>query len=559
MKRFSLLLIAIVSYKQVKTTTIQSCDSLVYCQGELLDTVQKARLFNDSKTFVDLIQKKSENETLSIFKNFMKVHHDEPTVEEVRQFVEENFDTAGELDKWIPTDYKSNPKFLKKIKDITVRDFARTLVSIWPQLARKVNDFVSKYPDRHSLIPLPNGFIIPGGRFKEIYYWDSYWIVKGLIISEMTETVRGIIENLLSLVEKYGFVPNGSRVYYLNRSQPPLLTLMAGLYMDATNDLEWLKKHIGLLERELNWWLVNRAINVEVEGQKHQLCQYASHSGTPRPESYSEDLKTCSIFENEEKEICYKNLKSGAESGWDFSSRWLFTETGDIGSNLTTIDTKRVIPVDLNAFLCGSFKRLADFYERLENKEKFSKYLALHESWKESIESVFYDGDDGIWYDYDIKLSKHRKGFFPSNLAPLWAKAFDTSRKDQYGERAAKYLKSQKIDEYLGGIPMSLTQTGEQWDLPNAWPPLQEIVILGLKESGNSNAVHLSKVLAKNCVNSYIRGYAKSNEMFEKYDALSSGEYGGGGEYIVQTGFGWTNGVALSFINEYYTENPKKD
>nr|CAI5865772.1 unnamed protein product [Callosobruchus analis] len=94
-------------------------------------------------------------------------------------------------------------------------------------------------PDQHSLIPVPNGFIIPGGRFKEIYYWDSYWIIQGLLISEMTETAKGMLENFIAIVDKYGFVPNGCRVYYLNRSQPPLLSLMVGLYIEATRDIPW--------------------------------------------------------------------------------------------------------------------------------------------------------------------------------------------------------------------------------------------------------------------------------------------------------------------------------
>ncbi|KAG5868595.1 hypothetical protein JTB14_033072 [Gonioctena quinquepunctata] len=279
MQVLTIILVAIFICEKTETTIIQSCDSLIYCQGELLEVVQKARIFNDSKTFVDLSQKNDANETLERFNSFMESYNNSPTREEVGDFVKENFGSIVELEKWTPSDYITNPKFLKKIEDITVRDFARNLIRIWPNLARKVKS----------------------GRFTEIYYWDSYWIVEGLIISEMTETVRGILENFLSLVERYGFVPNGSRVYYLNRSQPPLLSSMVRLYIDATNDLDWLRKHINTLEKELKWWCDNRTIKIKKNGKYHQLARYASESGTPRPESYFEDLITCSTYSGADK------------------------------------------------------------------------------------------------------------------------------------------------------------------------------------------------------------------------------------------------------------------
>ncbi|KAG5862679.1 Trehalase [Gonioctena quinquepunctata] len=254
-------------------------------------------------------------------------------------------------------------------------------------------------------------------------------------------------------------------------------------------------------------------------------------------------------------ENCYKNLKSAAESGWDFSARWFFTEDGGIGTNISLIDTRRIIPVDLNAFLCKAFGELSTFHKLLENEEKSSEYQNLHESWRKSIEVILYDEVDGIWYDFDIKLSKPRKGFFPSNLAPLWAIAYNISEKDQHGSMAVKYLKDKQIDLYMGGTPTSLVPSGEQWDFPNAWPPLQEIVILGLRKTGNSEALKLSTIFGKRCLNAYIRGYSNTNEMFEKYDAVVPGQYGGGGEYTVQTGFGWTNGLALSLIKMFHMKD----
>lgn len=304
MRRFAVILVALLSYCHAKSETPQSCDSLVYCQGDLLDTVQRAKIFNDSKTFVDMGQVNPMNETLANFEKLINNTNNNPTKKEVQEFVEENFVSRAELEEWTPPDYKSNPAFLKDIKDIVVRDFARTLVSIWPNLGRKVKSEVNEDPDRYSLIYLPNGFVVPGGRFQEVYYWDSYWIVKGLLLSEMTETVRGMLENFLSLVERYGFIPNGSRVYYLNRSQPPFLALMVGLYIEKTNDVDWLRQYIDVVEEELVWWLNNRVIDVEKDGVNYTLAHYASKSGTPRPESYSEDVKTCSSYTGQTDKVC---------------------------------------------------------------------------------------------------------------------------------------------------------------------------------------------------------------------------------------------------------------
>lgn len=280
-------------YNYVAAESIPSCDSQIYCQGKLLHTVQMAKLYQDSKTFVDMSQKNPPEVTLEKFNKLMKDTNDNPSKTDIKEFVENNFESSGELVDWIPTDYKKHPKFLDRINDLKVKQFAQNLIDIWPSLARKVNSSVADNQDQHSLIYLPNGLIIPGGRFKEIYYWDSYWILKGLILSEMTDTVRGILENFLSLIDKFGFIPNGSRVYYLNRSQPPLFASMVGLYIDATNDKAWLEKHVDTIEKELHWWMNNRKFTIDKDGKDYEMYKYFVKSDTPRPESYYEDVQTC--------------------------------------------------------------------------------------------------------------------------------------------------------------------------------------------------------------------------------------------------------------------------
>ncbi|CAH1110056.1 unnamed protein product [Psylliodes chrysocephalus] len=544
-----ILLFIILRYN---AQVMESCDSKIYCQGSLLDTIQRAKIFNDSKSFVDLAQRKSPSVTLKHFESLMEETGNHPSYAQVKSFIDNNFEFQGELVPWTPTDYTENPQFLTKIKNTTVADFAKKLNTVWLTLARKVNTSVYKFPDRHSIIYLPEGFVIPGGRFKEVYYWDTYWIIKGLLISGMTDTARGMLNNFVSLIRRFGFIPNGTRVYYLNRSQPPLLSAMVGIYFNYTNDKKWVKKNIDAIETELLWWLQNRAVTVKKQGTEYRLAQYSVKSGTPRPESYSEDIETCRAFDYYEKIKCYKNLKSGAESGWDFSSRWLVGSDGSISLKLEDIDVIGIVPVDLNAFLCGGFGQISRFYKMLGNAWQSKKWRKREQVWMDGISRVLYDSKDGTWYDWDINLSKPRRGFFPSNLSPLFTESFEPHMKEYYGRRAIEYLDKNNIDSFKGGIPTSLLQTGQQWDYPNAWPPLQDMIVTGLLNTKIPAGIEKARLYAIYSLDAYITGFRTTSEMFEKYDASVSGQYGGGGEYTVQTGFGWTNGAALSFIKLLY-------
>lgn len=531
----------------------QSCNSPVYCQGKLLDTVQMARIFNDSKSFVDMRMKFPQEEILKKFDALMSASNDKPTREQIEGFVGENFEEGNEIEEWNPKDYNSQPGFLKKIDDVVVRDFARNLVHIWPVLARKVRPEVKQHQERYSLISVPNGFIVPGGRFREFYYWDSYWIIQGLLISDMHETARGMIDNFIYIVNKYGFVPNGGRVYYLNRSQPPLLTLMAAAYMRHTQDIDWLKTNIKSLDKELRYWLNNKLTTVQKDGTEYTLAHYQVKSTTPRPESYAQDVATAAFFDDETaRQNCYAELKSGAETGWDFSTRWIFDPNGTHHANLSYIEASRVIPVDLNSFLCSDFKEIARFYKILGDHKNAQFWNAKYKYWQNAIEKVLWDETDGIWYDYDRVEQQPRRLFFPSNIAPLWATIVPEDTTEKFAKRVLNYLKAKQVLDFPGGIPTSLINSGEQWDYPNAWPPLQAFIIQGLDRAGLQQE---AENLARKWLKANIRGFMNSHEMFEKYDALVSGKFGGGGEYTVQSGFGWTNGVALELIVRYYTSN----
>ncbi|KAL3272826.1 hypothetical protein HHI36_014285 [Cryptolaemus montrouzieri] len=165
-----------------------------------------------------------ENTIIQNFKTFMREVNQKPTRNDVRDFVEKNFVLAEELEKWQEKTSPRSPLISKRISQPEYESFVNELMPIWKILTRRIKREVIHKDNitRFSIIPVPNGFVIPGGRFREFYYWDSYWIIVGLLNSGMTTTVKGMLENFLWLIEKFGFIPNGGRIYYLNRSQPPL-------------------------------------------------------------------------------------------------------------------------------------------------------------------------------------------------------------------------------------------------------------------------------------------------------------------------------------------------
>lgn len=261
--------------------------SEIYCYGPLLHTVQMSSPYADSKTFVDMKMKYSVEETLRRFDTLMNATHKNPSKHDIQVFLNRTFDEAGsEFEDWDPSDWIETPKFLSSIKDPALREWGNELNDLWKLLGRKVKDDVKEHPEQYSLIYIPNPVIVPGGRFREFYYWDSYWIVRGLLISEMFDTVKGMLTNFISIVDKYGFIPNGGRVYYTRRSQPPLLIPMVKTYYDETKDLQFIRDNIHILEKELMFWFNNHTVVVDKDGKNFTLATFGDSSYGPRPESY---------------------------------------------------------------------------------------------------------------------------------------------------------------------------------------------------------------------------------------------------------------------------------
>lgn len=288
---------------------------------------------------------------------------------------------------------------------------------------------------------------------------------------------------------------------------------------------------------------------MKVKGIEYKLLRYSSVSKVmgPRPESYYEDYMNAKKVPESMHEVFYTHIKSAAESGWDFSSRWV-THSGDMQFNPTDVTTAQILPVDLNSIFAGSLKKFGELKSKL--KLSGTKWYRLAKEWRYAIDFFFWDPEDGVWYDFDSQTMSKRKKFYLSCAAPLWAGAVEVYNIKDHAKRFISYLQSTGVLQYNGGVPVSLWKTGEQWDFPNAWPPLQSILIGALENSNCSQGKQLARKLAKVCSANYI-GYKKSQKMFEKYSCLNPGEQGQGGDYEVQNGFGWTNGVILELIQNY--------
>uniref|UniRef100_A0A3B4BIQ3 Trehalase n=1 Tax=Periophthalmus magnuspinnatus TaxID=409849 RepID=A0A3B4BIQ3_9GOBI len=522
------------------------CDSEIYCTGSILDQVQKAKLYDDDKYFVDMKLKVAPDIILSAFKNLSSVS---PTVprEKLQEFLNMYFEKPGtEFETWTPPDWHSNPAFLNKIKDTQLREWALNIHQLWKLLGKKIQDSVKDHAELYSQIYMPYPVVVPGGRFRELYYWDSYWVINGLLLSEMRDTAKGMIQNFLHLVDRYGCVPNGGRIYYERRSQPPFLTLMVENHYSQH---KLFKNVQTLLDQEYSFWMQNRSVLVSVNGNNHSLNRFDVQVGLPRPESYTDDLELAEgLTEGKaSKQQLWMDLKAGAESGWDFSSRWYISSTGQNSGTLKDIRTSQIVPSDLNALLCRTEKVLASFHRIMGSNESAVQYEQAAQNRLRAMDAVLWDDQQGAWFDYNLQTGSKHLQFYPSNLAPLWAECYS----DEKAHKAVEYLKGSGALKYPNGVPTSLVESGQQWDYPNAWPPLQHMLIEGLSKVPSEDAKQLAEDLAQKWIRTNWKAYTTYEAMFEKYDVNGDGKPGGGGEYEVQLGFGWTNGVALQLLDQY--------
>nr|CAD54509.1 trehalase [Caenorhabditis elegans] len=510
--------------------TTNSNNSFIYCNGPILDAVNYHSLYNDSKEFVDMPLK---DDPQIVYNAWRAKYGNQSSANlnksDVQAFVNQYFSAAGtELVVCTPDDWQEKPPKLATIAD--------------PKLP------IEQHTSRYSLLYVPNSFIVPGGRFREFYYWDAYWIIKGLIASDMYNTTRSMIRNLASMVDKYGFVPNGGRVYYLQRSQPPFLAAMVYELYEATNDKAFVAELLPTLLKELNFWNEKRMTDVQMNGKSFKVYQYKTASNVPRPESYRVDTQNSAKLANgADQQQFYQDLASAAESGWDFSTRW-FSDY----KTLTSIETTKVLPVDLNGLLCWNMDIMEYLYEQIGDTKNSQIFRNKRADFRDTVQNVFYNRTDGTWYDYNLRTQSHNPRFYTSTAVPLFTNCYNTLNTGK-SQKVFDYMDKMGVFTYPGGIPTSMSQeSDQQWDFPNGWSPNNHMIIEGLRKSANPEMQDKGFLIASKWVMGNFRVFYETGHMWEKYNVIGSyPQPGSGGEYDVQDGFGWSNGAILDLLLTY--------
>ena len=492
--------------------------------GELFRDVQMSGIFPDSKTFVDCIPKRDPK---AIVKDYKAVKSNPKLRFSLKLFVEENFI----IPQTPHPELRNDPGLVKHIE------------SLWIVLRRKADSAISG----SSLLPLPYDYIVPGGRFREIYYWDSYFTMLGLKESGQDETIESMIKNFAFLIEKYGHIPNGNRTYYLSRSQPPFLSLMVDLLAEIKGK-EVYFTYLAALEKEYRYWMDKTAKTKHVVSMPDGslLNRYWDQLNTPRQESYLEDIDVAKQKQLKKKHetTLYRHLRSAAESGWDFSSRWFA-----VADDMTTIRTTEYVPVDLNCLLYHLERTIAFAYRekyKLDSQSQFNKkatqFENLAEKRKQSILKYCWSSEEQWFVDYHLPSRQPSKSLTLAGMFPYFFNLPDSSQL-----RLSKKVLEEKFLK-AGGVVTTLISTGQQWDAPNGWAPLQWITIQALENYGEKN---LAKEIAQRWYALNKRVFDATGKLMEKYDVEHANREGGGGEYPSQDGFGWTNGVLLALIKQY--------
>ncbi|MEL6005057.1 alpha,alpha-trehalase [Citrobacter portucalensis] len=486
--------------------------------GPLFNDVQTAKLFPDQKTFADAVP---NSDPLMILADYRMQKNQSGF--DLRHFVQVNFTLPKDGEKYVPPAGQS----LREHID-----------GLWPVLTRSTTN-AEKWD---SLLPLPEPYVVPGGRFREIYYWDSYFTMLGLAESNHWDKVSDMVANFAYEIDSWGHIPNGNRTYYLSRSQPPFFAFMVELLAQHDGN-DALKKYLPQMLKEYSYWM--EGVETLQPGQQNKrvvkldngtiLNRYWDERDSPRPESWVEDIATAKSNPNRPATEIYRDLRSAAASGWDFSSRWM-----DNPNQLGTLRTTSIVPVDLNALMYKMEKMIALASKAAGDDAKAAQYDGYANARQKGIEKYLWNDKEGWYADYDLKSHKVRNQLTAAALFPLYVNAAAKDRASKVATATQAHLLQP------GGLATTSVKSGQQWDAPNGWAPLQWVAASGLQNYGqDAVAMDVTWRFLTNVQHTYDR----EKKLVEKYDVSTTGTGGGGGEYPLQDGFGWTNGVTLKMLD----------
>ena len=483
--------------------------------AELFVAVQSAQVYPDQKSFVDATPKEDPAAILAAY----RAQRGQPGFS-LKTFIDAHFTP--------PVDSPVNPPANQGLRE--------HIAWLWPALTRNSADA----PANGSLLSLPKPYVVPGGRFREGYYWDSWFTMLGLQADGREDLVDDMIENFASEIDRFGHIPNGNRSYYLSRSQPPFFALMVELAAAKEGDAV-LARWLPEMRKEHAYWM--RGADTLAPGQAGAnvvrladgalLNRWWDDADTPRPESYMQDVQTAQQVPDRAPADVWRDVRAAAESGWDFSSRWF----GD-GRSMATIRTTAIVPVDLNALMVELERAIAKGCAVAADKACVAQFDGLAQRRVAAIERhLWHPG--GYYADYDWRLGKLRDAKTAAMLYPLFVGLAPR-------ERAARTLRTAECALLQqGGLATTTVHSGQQWDAPNGWAPLQWIADQAARRYDRPA---LAQAIDARFLASVERVYGSEHKLVEKYVVDGSGGAGGGGEYPLQDGFGWSNGVALAMM-----------
>ncbi len=453
-----------------------------------------------------------------------------------------------------------------------------------PVVIHHPGEFDSSDMTEHGLLYLDHKYVVPGGRFNEMYGWDSYFIIVGLVRDGRIELAKGMVENFFYEIEHYGTVLNANRTYYLTRSQPPFLTSMILAVYDAEKaagheDRAWLERAYGYASRDYRNWVHDPHLAGDTG-----LSRYYDYGKGPAPESLKDEsgihrkvaayflghpemghdflvvqpadskpsstlgplfkADVCDMQTTMARSECtdaavvslnaeyYRGDRSMRESGYDVSFRF-----GPFGAR-----THHFAPVCLNSLLYKTETDLEQISQILGRNEEAAKWHERAAARKQLIQKYLWDPERGMYFDYDFTRGVRSTYEYVTTYFPMWAGIATP-------EQAASLVKHLNIFERPGGLVMSPYETSGQWDYPYAWAPNQLIANVGLRKYGfNADADRVSYEF----LSTVAENFRRNGDIREKYDAVtrSSETQVGAGYHMNVIGFGWTNGVFLQLLHD---------
>ncbi|MCX6208855.1 MAG: alpha,alpha-trehalase TreF [Bacteroidetes bacterium] len=540
MKKIFISYIVVIS--MVSAVAQPSAPDNIY--GQLFKDVQLQKVFSDSKTFADCTAKRKITDILRDYKA-----QKQNTDFDLKKFVAENFDLSKDLPAL---------NYIQQEKDIVAH-----INNLWSMLTRKPD----VKQEGSSLLPLPYSYVVPGGRFKEMYYWDSYFTMLGLKESKQYVLLENMVKNFAYLIDTYGHIPNGTRTYYLGRSQPPFFSLMIDLLASLKGDIVY-KTYLPQLQKEYDYFMQGASKLNNGEAYRYVvktkdgavLNRYWDDMDVPRQESYAEDVATAdkacndvamkskwSSAEAKEKALdalrkkTYKNLRAAACSGLDFSNKW-FAD----GEHIETIHTTDFIAADLNGLLLHLEEVLSKAYRLKNNFAKRDLYQSKSVARNMALMNYCWNDEVNFFTDYDFIANVKSQAITPMGMFPFCFINLKNSVNRTRLNKAAEVLQSKLLKD--GGLQCTETNAHQQWDAPNGWAPMQWMSIIAL-ERGNQK--ELAKTIAQRWIKINKKVYLNTGKLMEKYNVVDTDLMDGGGEYPSQDGFGWTNGVLVALIKKY--------